>query len=176
MEQEHKRGFWYGFNIAALILIIFFILGLPLLQAFASFLQTVDLKATQAQPAEVYLPTAIAIEFTNIERTPLNAIEFELAYDPRALALIDILPNETLCEKRFMITNRIDNALGAALFQCGTITQFDKATGTIATVHVIPLRSGTSTISFAPKTHILAHDGLGTDATRQRIDLQFSAI
>ena len=176
MEQRQKRGFWYGFNIAAITLIALFLLGLPLFQAFASFLQSVDLQAVQNEPAFAYVPTTFTIEVSNEEAAALNAVEFELSYDPEAVLITSITPHQTLCEERFVISNRIHHASGTALFQCGTITPFTQMRGTIATVHAIPLQSGTTTISFGDTTHVLAHDGYGTDKTRALYDLVFSAI
>lgn len=173
MSQQEKRGFWYGFNIAAITLITLFLLGLPLLQVFASLLQNVDLRAVQNEAAFAYVPTTFSIELSNQQGELLNAVEFELAYDPSAILITHITPHSTLCEERFIITNRIDTASGTALFQCGTISPYKGSTGTIATVHAIPLRSGTSTVSFKDATHVLAHDGYGTDKTRDLHDLAF---
>jgi len=176
MEQRQKRGFWYGFNIAAITLIALFLLGVPFLHAVASFVQSVDLRAVQNDPAFVHVPTAFTVEISNEEASPLNAIEFELSYDPNAVVITGITPHATLCEEQFIISNRIHHASGTALFQCGTVTPFSGVHGVVATVHAMPLQRGTTTISFGSTTHALAHDGYGTDKTRDLYGLVLSAI
>ncbi len=176
MDKSSSHGFWYGFNFAAAVLIVLFLIGLPFVFAFAQFLQSVDISAIQHVPAVASEPAAFTIDIANTRHTPLNAVEFELSYDPRAFLITDITPHTTLCEEQFIIANTVNNASGTALFQCGTVTPFTGATGTIATVHVLPLRAGTSSVSFAELTHVLVHDGLGTDATRLRTGLLFTAI
>jgi hypothetical protein len=176
MEHHHKHGFWYGFNLTAIILIIFFVIGIPLLFALANFVQSVDITATQTQQTDAYLPTSFTIDITNASNTPLNAVEFELNYDPAKLQITQIVPHSTLCEERFVLANTFNNASGTALFQCGTVTPFKGSHGVIATVHTTPLVSGTSTISFGTFTHVLAHDGFGTDVTKDRTPLIFTAL
>lgn len=174
MNKSSSHGFWYGFNLTAVALVVLFLIGLPLLVAFAQFVRGVDISAVQHAPADVLVPASFTIEIANEQHTPLNAVEFELSYDPEALLITSIIPHTTLCEEQFIIANTINNASGTALFQCGTVTPFAEATGTIATVHALPLRSGTTSVNFAELTHVLMHDGLGTDATHMRSDLLFT--
>jgi len=176
MQKHYKRGFWYGFNIAAILLIILFVLGIPLLQAFASFLQTVDIRIEGKEQTYQYVPTTLSIDITNQSLTPLNAIEFELVYNPSELLILSITPSGTLCEEQFIITNSINTASGTALFQCGTRTPFSGEYGSIASIVAFPLRSGTTTIAFGPTTNVLAHDGYGTNTTRTRTDLILTAL
>jgi hypothetical protein len=176
MEKGTQHGFWYSFNLAAIILIILFLLGIPLVFAFAEFIQSVDLSATQRTPAAAFIPTTFTIEVANTQNTPLNAVEFELQYDPQALLITSIIPHDTLCEEQFIIANTFDNASGTALFQCGTIAPFTQKEGTVATVHAIPLSSGTTSILFGELTHVIAHDGFGTDVTRERNGLAFTSL
>jgi hypothetical protein len=173
MEKQTKHGFWYGFNLAAIILIVIFLLGIPLLYAFAEFIANVDLSLKQQGVAALFVPATFTLEVSNSEAASLNAVEFELSYDPTAILITSIEAHSTLCEDRFVITNKINQASGTALFQCGTITPFSGSEGTIATIHAIPLQSGTSTITFGENTHVLAHDGFGTDVTRTREGLTF---
>lgn len=175
MQKRTKYGFWYGFNLAAVILIAFFVLGIPLLFALAQYIQNVDVRAVQSQPGNVGMQSSFEIEIENPSATPLNAAEFELSYDPRALLITAIVPHATLCEERFIINNSFNNASGSALFQCGTISPFSQNHGTIATVYTIPLQAGTSSIAFNEQTHVLAHDGFGTDVTRERKSFTFIA-
>jgi hypothetical protein len=173
MEKQTKHGFWYGFNLAAIILIVLFILGIPLLYAFAEFLTSVDLSLKQESTVTLLTPAVFTLEINNTESTPLNAVEFELSYDPQAILITSIEPSTALCEERFVITNEINHASGTTLFQCGTVTPFSDTEGVIATIHAIPLRSGTTTLTFGEQTHVLAHDGLGTDVTRERESITF---
>lgn len=161
MKTSARGQFWYGFNISALILSVFFILFVPMVHGFQNFAQTVDIMLKQdAVQKGVY-----TIELGNASSTPLNAIEFELAYNPEELTITDIVSHGVLCEERFIITNTIDNKNGTALFQCGTVTPYTNATGTIATIYTTRRNEETS-LAFGTTTHVLAHDGYGTDATR----------
>lgn len=161
MKTSARGQFWYGFNTTALILSVFFILFVPIVQGFEDFRQTVDifLKGGNTE-TDTY-----TIEIGNASSTPLNAIEFELTYNPAELTITDIVSHGVLCEERFIITNTIDNTNGSVLFQCGTITPFTNATGTIATIYTTRRNEDTS-LAFGTNTHVLAHDGYGTDATR----------
>jgi len=177
MKNGNNHGFWYAFNLTAIILIIFFVFAVPFLYAFVQFAQSVDLKATQTQgDASLLLPTTFTVEIENTSKTPLNAVEFQLHYDPKALMVTQITPLWTLCEERFIITNTINNASGTAFFQCGTVTPFSEVSGVIAIIHTIPLASGTSSVSFGTQTHVLAHDGYGTNVTKETHDLIFTTL
>jgi hypothetical protein len=171
MNKSTKHGFWHGFNLAAIILIAIFVFGVPLLFAFAEFVSNVGFSLKQEAEAVLEQPVALTVEIDNSSNHALNAVEFELSYDPAAVMITAIVPHETLCEKQFVIANTFDNATGTALFQCGTHTPFEENRGTIATVYVLPLRSGTTSIAFANLTHVIAHDGLGTDATGDKTGL-----
>lgn len=161
-------SFWHGFNITAGILTGFFLLGLPLLFALAAFIGNVDVSARQNSVGAALEPTSFTIEVANPESVPLNAVEFELSYDPTVLSVNQIVPETTLCDDMFLISNTVNNASGTALFQCGTLYPFSAATGTVATVYATPLTSGTTTVSFGALTHVLAHDGYGTDMTHSK--------
>lgn len=161
MKTSARGQFWYTFNILALILSVFFILFVPVVQGFEDFRQTVDifLKGGNTE-TDTY-----TIEIGNASSTPLNAIEFELSYNPKEITITEIVSHGVLCEERFIITNAIDNKNGTALFQCGTVTPFINATGTVATIYT-KRRSNDASLTFGTTTHVLAHDGYGTDATR----------
>jgi hypothetical protein len=141
------------------VLIATFICFVPVVRAVSEYLATVDIKLTPLGS------DTFAIELENSAHTPLNALEFELRFDPEHTHIDDIALTEALCEERFIITKYIDNVAGSALVQCGTVTPFLKATGTVALI------TGTGAMpSFGTTTHVLAHDGYGTDATRALID------
>ncbi len=177
MKSQRRYGFWYGFNITALLLSVFFLFLVPILQAFEQLAQNVDMHLNQIKVTQVGEKAEVQVHIINASSTPLNAIEFEIIYDKEALFIHDITPTGTLCEERFILTNRINNASGTAQLQCGTITPFTLTSGIVATLHITPLQSGTSSISFGTtSTHVLMHDGLGTDATRSRTSLVFITL
>jgi hypothetical protein len=176
MKHGNKESFWYGFNITAIILIILFLLSIPLFTVWAQYQKTVSM-SIETSSALVNGPATFFVEISNGEETPLNAVEFELHFDPEALLITSIVPEPALCEERFIITNKINHASGTLIFQCGTVTPFTGKEGRIATIYAIPLSLGTSSIAFASSTtHVLAHDGYGTDVTAERKDLIFTAI
>jgi hypothetical protein len=176
IKKIKEHSFWHRVNITATVFGIIFALILPVFLVFAGFTESVDINALQATTTPAYFPTSFTINIINASNTPLNVAEFELNYNPKALFITAIVPHDTLCEERFVITNSFNNASGTVLFLCGTITPFTQNEGVIATVHVIPLSSGTSSVTFGTSTRVLAHDGYGTDATRKRDAFIFTAI
>ena len=124
MNWRNNTDFWYAFNITASVLILFFAIAVPLLSAFTSFTKTVDIKAVQTTAIPAFTESSFTIDIDNASTTPLNAVEFELVYNPKEIQLLRIVPHATLCEERFIISNKIDTTLGTALFQCGTVTPF----------------------------------------------------
>lgn len=170
MKNFTYGGFWQGFNITAGILAVFFLALVPAVRAYQEFRESVDMSLKQTATS------TFAIVLDNASSTPLNAVEFELHFDPTKINIARIVPQGVLCENRFIIINRINNASGTALFQCGTVTPFSGKVGTVATVYATKLKAGTSTITFGKITHVLAHDGYGTDATRKRTDLVFTSL
>jgi len=176
MKNKCILSFWYGFNLTAIILTGFFILLVPVLQAYIEYRESVDIGMRQGDTSFVHTETPIAITIDNTFHTPLNAFEFELVYNPKELHITKIVPLPTLCEDRFILTNTINNASGTSLFQCGTITPFSNTTGTIAIVYVMPLIQGTTSLRFGSTTHVLAHDGYGTDATKGRNGISLTSL
>jgi hypothetical protein len=170
MKNFTGGGFWHGFNVTAGILIVFFVALVPMVRAYEYFAHSVDMSLEQTATS------TFAIVIANASSTPLNAVEFELHFDPTKIQITDIVPQGVLCEDRFVITNIINNASGTTLFQCGTVTPFTSKTGTIATVYTKPIETGTSTITFGETTHVLSHDGYGTDATKSKTDLIFTSL
>ncbi len=171
MKNFTEGGFWHGFNVTSGVLTVFFLVLVPAVTAYQDFKASVDMGLTQTATS------TFAVVIDNASNIPLNAIEFELHFDPTKIQITDIVSTGVLCEERFIITNRISNASGTTLFQCGTITPFTHKTGTIATVYTKPIETGTSTtITFGETTHVLAHDGYGTDATREKTNLIFTAL
>jgi hypothetical protein len=177
MRDPHTRGVLDGFIKAAILLLLFFALSIPLLYAYSGYGRTVDVSLSQEDAsATAFVPTTLEVTIRNASSTPLNAVEFALAYDPAKMLLTSIEPTGTLCEDRFIITNTIDHASGTAFFQCGTVTPYSNSSGTIAIIHAIPLVEGTTSIVFATSTHVLAHDGYGTDVTRDTKGTTITAL
>ncbi len=177
MKHSNKESFWYGFNVTAIVLIILFLLSIPLFTVWAQYQKTVSISVENQFAAKVNDTAIFSVEIDNDSETPLNAVEFELHFDPTVLLVTSLVPEPTLCEERFVITNKIDHASGTLTFQCGTVTPFTGKTGRIAIINAIPLSLGTSSITFASSTtHVLAHDGYGTDVTAERKDLVFTSI
>lgn len=174
MKKQPTRGFWFGFNTMAIVLIVCFLFFAQLISAFEGFAHTVDMslqKTTQQGIQET-----VDVTLSNVQQTPLNAVEFELHFNPKEMTLSKITPTASLCEDRFIITNTINNASGTALFQCGTITPFSNKVGTVATIDLIRLIAATTSLSFGTTTHVLAHDGYGTDATRAIQDIILTSL
>lgn len=177
MKQRDTHSFWYGFNVTAIILIVLFLLSIPLFSVLAEFQKTVSINVNASLVTKVSIPTSFSVDIINEAETPLNAVEFELHYDPKSLRITDVIPQSTLCEERFIISNTIDHASGTIFFQCGTVIPFTGKSGNLAKINAIPLSSGTSSITFASSTtHVLAHDGYGTDVTAERKDLVFTSL
>lgn len=168
MENRDNSGFWYGFNITAFILIGFFLCFIPFTQALLNFAKTVDISMVQTSTSTF----AVALE--NKSAVPLNALEFEVSFNPKEFRVSDIVPLNTLCEERFIISKNIQNASGTAHFACGTVTPFTGTEGTFAVVYGHMLKAGTTSITFGTSTQVLAHDGLGTNATRNLSSLLFT--
>lgn len=177
MSKQRTHGFWYGFNVTASLLALFFLFLVPFLQAFDELTKTVDLHLNLTTPIQIGEKTEVQVYLINASSTFLDAIEFEILYDTDTLELHSISPTDTLCEDRFLLTKTITNASGTVLFQCGTITPFSKTEGIVATLQFTSLQSGTTSISFGTSsTQVLMHNGLGTDATRSRTNLVFTAL
>ncbi len=177
MKNTKRHGFIYWFNIVAVILILLFTLAIPLLHAYEHYAQTVDIEIVPNElNTSVFFPTSFAVTIQNASNTPLNAVEFEIQYDPELLLVTEIIPHTTLCEERFIISKTINQENGTLFFQCGTIAPFSGTTGIIATINATPLTVDTPALQFGTTTHVLAHDGFGTDVTRNRFDLSFTSL
>lgn len=176
MKKQGKGGFLYAFNLTAAILILFFAMLIPLLHAAGSLGHSVKMHIDGARSERLGTTTQFAVTIDNASSTPLNAVEFELRFDPSKILITKITPLATLCEDQFVISNSIDNERGVALLQCGTLHPFSAATGTIARIEAIPVGVGSTTIAFGTTTHVLASDGLGSDATGSTTGATFATI
>lgn len=176
MKKQGRGGFLYAFNLTAAILILFFAMLIPLLHAAESVGQSVKMRIDGAQSERLGTTTQFAVLIDNASSTPLNAVEFELRFDPSKILIMKITPLATLCEDRFIISNTIDDERGVALLQCGTVQPFSNATGTVALIDAIPVGIGSTTIAFGTTTHVLANDGLGSDATGSTTGAIFATV
>ena len=104
----------------------------------------------------------------------LNAGEVELLFDPVKLIVTNLLITDSLCQEQFVITKQIDNEHGRLFYQCGTLSPFAGASTTLAVVTVLPQSTGTSTLRFGPQTHVLAHDGYGTNILHTALNALYS--
>lgn len=103
----------------------------------------------------------IPVIFTN-DKTPVNAERILISYDPDKLFVYGLSITKALCEERFVISNTIDHKNGIILIECGTITPLTGTTTVLATLYTLPLKSGTTTLSFDDTSGVYAHDGHGT--------------
>lgn len=104
----------------------------------------------------------IEILLTN-NSIPLNAAEVELFFDPTQLIVTDLKIAESICQQHFVITKYVNNENGKIFYQCGTVNPFSGSSTVLATLSVMPVKTGTSTLYFGKNTHLLAHDGYGTN-------------
>lgn len=162
-----ESGFVRSFAITASFLLLFFIiLNFFFLVAYAATYivppQTVTIVAEQIDQ------NTIAITLTN-SQTLLNTAEVEFFFDPTHILVTDVLISDSLCMDSFVITKEIDNIQGRVFYQCGTYIPFAGADTVLATLKVIPLKIGTSPLSFGNNTNVLAHDGYGSNVTKDRL-------
>lgn len=106
--------------------------------------------------------------------SPLNAVEVELFFDPTHFVVNDLTISPVLCEERFVITKIIDNTAGVVFYQCGTITPFSGTSTTLATLYITPVQSGNTQLTFGDKTNTLAHDGYGSNVTKDRLPAELT--
>ncbi|MFT7506966.1 MAG: hypothetical protein ACI92I_000103 [Acidimicrobiales bacterium] len=162
-ESEVSRSF----AVTATVLIPVFVVLL--------FSSTLTSAALYVFPAKTVDIQAIQIDVNTVEitlqgnQTLLNAAEVEFYFDPTYVHVYDVRLSESLCEEQFIITKEVDNITGRIFYQCGTVTPFAGQDTTIATLKVIPLKVGTSPLSFGSNTNVLAHDGYGSNVTKDRL-------
>ena len=161
-----------GFLIAAAILTpvfgsLFFFAILVNAEEYTAPAPTVTVEAVQVDNS------TINIDLRN-NSVLLNAVEVELYFDPAHIYVGKLSITDSLCEERFVITKEIDNKTGRVFYQCGTVTPFAGTSTTLATLTITPLKYGTSTVNFGLNTNTLAHDGYGSNVTKERIGAQYS--
>lgn len=112
---------------------------------------------------ESYQLTQLHLTTFNI---PLNAFEAELYFDPAVTQVSDVIFHETLCERRFIIDNVIDNQIGRVHVSCGSLNPFmtNGEHSPIITVRSIMVGEGMHEFTLGPKTSFHIHDGFGTRA------------
>jgi hypothetical protein len=161
-ESDTARGFVIG----ALVLIPLF----GTLFFFAVLVSAAE--PVPASPTSLAItqsgPTTLTVTLTEND-TALNAAEVEVLFDAAHFQVTEVLISEALCEKRFVITKETDNETGRVFYQCGTVTPFTGSSTILATLTIRPHQTGTSTAALGAATNVLAHDGLGTNVTGERL-------
>ncbi len=161
-ESETSQGFVIGLSVLTPIFgTLFFFAVLVHAEEYVAPEATAIISALQTDSNKI----VVKLE-ENIN--PLNAAEVELFFDPKAFIVTDLIIHGDLCEERFVLTKIIDNTAGTVFYQCGTITPFTGASTTLATIIIEPISLGTSPILFGTNTNALAHDGFGSNVTKDR--------
>ncbi len=103
-------------------------------------------------------------------RNKVNAVQLELAYDPKALVNVDIKPGDFFTSPVVLLKNidvvqgRISYALAISAGANGK-----QGTGTIATLSFNALSKAPTVIMFLPKTQVAA-EGVQTSVLKSTID------
>lgn len=104
----------------------------------------------------------------------INAISAEIAYDPEALEITHLHAEESECTH--FIESRIEAKEGRVYMSCVVLGATAGKTKTLGTLHVVPKKPGTFTLSFVGEgTEVLASDGLGTSVLRHTQDGSYRA-
>jgi hypothetical protein len=164
MESETSRGFVMMVMILTPIFgTLFFFAVLVNASEYIAPEPTVRIEAVQIDKNKVVV---------NLSKntTLLNAVEVEMFFDPKAIAVTDVIIHPEICEERFVLTKVIDNTAGTIFYQCGTISPFSGTSTTLATIMIAPITSGATPLTFGSSTNALASDGYGSNVTKERID------
>lgn len=101
----------------------------------------------------------------------INAVSAVVRYDPKALKVLDIFTENSLCDPSFFLEKEIDQEKGKATIVCGIPNPgFSEPVGTVAELLVQPLATGGASLEFTEETQVLANDGLGTNVLRAVTD------
>lgn len=164
LESETSQGFLIGLSVLTPIFGTLFFFAI-----LVSAEEYTAPPATATISAEQLTNDKVIINLAN-DGTLLNAVEVELFFDPKAVRVTSLNIHPELCEERFIITNIIDNEAGTVFYQCGTISPYSGTSTTLATLIIEPLTLGTTSLTFGQNTNVLAHDGFGSNVTKERTD------
>ena len=107
---------------------------------------------------------------------PINAARAEVAFDPTAVRVEDIVIIDSFCEPGFVIERMIDHEAGSAVVSCGTRLPFTGDEATLATLIVQPLIADGVQLQFTNRTAVYAHDGLGTNVLRKKGNAHYQIV
>jgi hypothetical protein len=101
------------------------------------------------------------IEISGI-KTPINAVQADLSFDPQKLEIIDISTQDSFAS--IFVQKEINNEVGYARLTGGLPNPgFFADSGVLGTVFFKGKSPGVVKIEFAPSSMVLANDGRGTD-------------
>lgn len=105
---------------------------------------------------------------------PLNVGEVEIFFNPDHFLVKELIIDEALCEKRFLIKKIIDNDEGRIFYQCGTVSPTSFSSLVLSKLVIFPKIMATSSVSFGLNTNLYVHDGLGTKVDVAHFNLEYS--
>jgi len=97
----------------------------------------------------------------NTNKQAANAVGLYLRFDPKKLQVVDLDTSQSFCQ--FYPEKKYDNQLGSISLACGSPHPGVTGTSTILKLQLIPLTSGTITLTLDPRSQILLSDGKGTN-------------
>ncbi len=107
-------------------------------------------------------PYEIDVVLTNLNRTPLNAAEAEVQFDPAKIRVDGVRLHHDLCQKELLIEQSIDNKNGVVKTSCVTLTPFEGPATILTTLSLTPIGYGSTTLYFGENNNVYMHDGNGT--------------
>ena len=97
--------------------------------------------------------------------TPINAVQVDLGFDPRRLAVQEISTAESFAN--IFIQKEINNEVGYARLTGGLPNPgFFSDRGLFGTVYLKALEPGIATVEYLPTSIVLANDGRGTNVLK----------
>jgi hypothetical protein len=97
----------------------------------------------------------------------INAVQLNLKFDPSIVKIQEIVMEDSICNKNFIIEKKIDNDSGEAHISCGLSSPgFQGNNGNVAELIFSPQTEGEFALEFLDGTRVLANDGLGTNVLR----------
>lgn len=97
----------------------------------------------------------------------INAITAVVAYDPKAVEILDIKTDNSLCAPGLFVEKEIDKEKGEVRISCGISNPgFSGSIGTVAELLIRPVDLKQISFTFTKETQVLANDGLGTNVLR----------
>ncbi|MCC7289660.1 hypothetical protein IT417_00170 [bacterium] len=105
------------------------------------------------------------IEISGV-KTPINAVQADLAFDPEKIEVVDITTSESFAN--VFIQKEINNETGYSRLTGGLPHPgFDKESGVFGTVYFKSKSAGLTQVKFLPTSMVLANDGKGTNIIKE---------